>query len=172
MLLTFHLVFLLFHFIKYDNHSLFSLLSHTLHHNFPLSFSHRLSLCLFTKLLKVRRKETVRKIGRKGEWRKLRSLWSTASCLHCSWGSKGKTQETVSGTPYILWHPRRCVFYVSFMLIFSNAWSKLSFPPSLFFHYKRMHCIFVFTLLIHSVICLSATQTWKLPQYLCLCMKW
>lgn len=46
MLLTFRLVFLLFHLIKYYNHSLFSLLSHTLRHNFPLSFSHRLSLSL------------------------------------------------------------------------------------------------------------------------------
>lgn len=169
MLLTFRLVFLLFHLIKYYNHSLFSLLSHTLRHNFPLSFSHRLSLCLFTTLLKVRRKETVRKIGRKGEWRKLRSPWSTASCLHCSWGSKGKTQETLSGTPYILWHPRRCVFYVSFMLIFSNACTKLSFLASLFSHYKHMHCIFIFTLLIHSVICLWPHQLTNSPTAFALC---
>lgn len=126
--LTFSLFFLLFHFIKHYNHSLFSLLSHTLHHIFSLTLSLSLSLSIIPlEKIKMRiktkkTKETVRKVESEEEWRELRSPWSTASCLHCSWGSKGKTQETLSGIHiYYLTHAQVC-FYVC---RFSTAYTKI-----------------------------------------------
>lgn len=89
----FSLFFHLLHIIKHYSHSFVPLLSHT-SPQYPSYILVVFSLCC-AAAEENRNNKGGRWLRESRGWRELRSPWSTASCLNCSWRSKANTQETL-----------------------------------------------------------------------------